>query len=441
MSRIQTDTLPPSSAARRLASTDYLAAVQRFEIFSRVVGDVAEADGEESLRHKLRSALDRLFEGPRAVAYLPTPDNGSEIQATDEASASLLLALCSRIDAIPATRRSRASMAELLPYLVVPHLLPADPERGLGSIVSSPMMHGNRMLGLLVVEADPEGRELNLADMHALSAIAAQASLLAQRLRAEKRAAEQLRIEQDISLARTIQRRFLPLLSEQIAGFRVAAEYRPAYNVGGDFYDVVQTGPQEITVIVGDVSGKGISAALLMSRVSSDFRRLTQLTDSPQALLAQLNRALAGHSPDDTFATATCLRIDAERGRATVANAGHLAPLLRRRSGHVRPIGLSSGLPLGILDGETYVDETFELERGDIILLMTDGVAEALDRDLDRLGMATLRRLVSDAPGEVGEINRRVLAGVDSADRAADDLTLVALELVGSEPNGARLAP
>src|SRR5205085_124251 len=106
--------------------------------------------------------------------------------------------------------------------------------------------------------------------------------------------------ERDLETARRIQRSFLPSLPDAVGGFRIAAEYRPAFDVGGDFYDVCSRRPGHLTTVIGDVSGKGVSAALFMSRVSSEVRRLAPTLRSPQKLLEELNRRF-GDDGDDTF--------------------------------------------------------------------------------------------------------------------------------------------
>jgi serine phosphatase RsbU (regulator of sigma subunit) len=202
--------------------------------------------------------------------------------------------------------------------------------------------------------------------------------------------------------------------------------------VGGDFYDVVDGDDGAVTAVIGDVSGKGVQAALLMSRVSSDFRRLPR-GGSAQGLLELLNQATCEHTPDDSFATAVVVRLDASRRTLTVANAGHVRPLVRRANGTVEEAGATSGLPLGMLPGQSYLQEECAVGPGDIVLLMTDAVVEALDQDQDRLGSEGLRRIIANAPADAGEIHRRILVAVEDSlgSRHADDLTLLAIEIQG----------
>src|SRR5206468_11577578 len=188
----------------------------------------------------------------------------------------VLRGLCMAIHAAPAERGRAASLGEIVPYLVVPNLVPSDRARGRGPILSAPLLHDTTLLGLIILEDAPEAADFTVAELDELSAVAAQVALVLERMRMEARAARQQRLERDLDLARQIQRHFLPALASEIEGLRVAAEYRPAYDVGGDFYDLVPAGDGSVLAAVGDVSGKGVPAALLMSRVSSDFRRLAR---------------------------------------------------------------------------------------------------------------------------------------------------------------------
>jgi serine phosphatase RsbU (regulator of sigma subunit) len=172
----------------------------------------------------------------------------------------------------------------------------------------------------------------------------------------------------------------------------------------------------------------------MMSRVSSEIRRLVDSPEAqPSTILATLNESFAALGVDDSFITAACVKLDKATRRLTVANAGHVLPLIRRASGAVLPMGRASGPPVGMLPAQAYTDDVFPLGVGDIVLLMTDGVLDALHRDGDddQLGLWTVIDLVARAPADIDEINRRIVAAVDERTGGArpDDMTLLALEM------------
>src|SRR5262249_55434471 len=309
--------------------------VRRLDLLSGVSGQLALAQSESELPARVEAGLRVLFESAHEVTLLLADRSGRELlPASDGGPApGALAALCRGIAAIPAGLRTVTRTTPLLPYLMVPALVAPDFECGRGAMMSAPLLDQMRLLGLLILEGDPAAPDFTLGDLDALSAVAAQIALVMQRLRAERRATEQRRFERDLGIARQIQRRFLPALAPRVGGFRVAAEYRPAFEVGGDFYDLVPTGDAQATAVIGDVSGKGMAAALVMARVSSEFRRLARGECPPEALLGQLNAAMCEQSPDDSFVTAACLQLDAARRTVRVANAGHVLPLLRRAGG------------------------------------------------------------------------------------------------------------
>ena len=414
------------------AADDYRVAMRRLELLSRTPAELGEARNELDLHRRIEAVTRRTFTPRRAAVYGATSSGRLLVPPGSAEARSLLFDLCENIDAIPdACRQSADLHREIVPYLCEPQIVAADSENGIGALAAAPVLDGVRLLALIVIEADPAAGELTLADLHALSAIASNGALVAQRLRVTETTVEQRRVERDLDLAREIQRRFLPKLDGTRRAVRVAAEYHPAYDIGGDFYDVVDGLDGKITAVIGDVSGKGVPAALLMSRISSDFRRLAREGSSPQALLGMLNQATGEHAPDDSFATAVVIRIDAARRKLSVANAGHVHPLIRRADGTVEEIGVASGLPLGMMPNQSYAQAEYNLAPGDIVLLMTDGVVEALDHDGDRLGEGELRRLVGSAPADAGAIHGRILAAVreDLRAGAGDDLTLLGIEI------------
>jgi serine phosphatase RsbU (regulator of sigma subunit) len=299
-------------------------------------------------------------------------------------------------------------------------------------LLAVPLADRAGLLGLLVVEA-PRERRFSPSHLEVLSAVGAQIALALQRLAIEQRDAEHRRLERDMVLAREVQRRFLPQPPPPEHGLRVVSHYRPAFDVGGDFYDLICHGPpgSPVTAVIGDVSGKGVPAALLMSRVSSDLRRLAMLHASPAELLVEVDRTLAADDTSDSFVTLAVVRFEPARQRVVVANAGHVPPILRRAGGSVLAFGRASGPPLGLGVAEArWAEQGIALSPGDAVFLMTDGLAEALDRPGDRMGTKLISSLIGDDEPSLDTTCHRVLAAVERERlmRSVDDVTLVAIQ-------------
>ena len=407
--------------ASRAEAEDAVSVLRRLRALSHISGLLPSIREEGALLREVVGALATYFERPRQVRMFLADADGE---------ATLGYAL---VDPGVVTPIDTAGIDALAPscrdVFLAPLLLPSS-GRGRGTIVSAPLLEGTALLGLLLVEGAADA-ELAPADLDTLAGIAAQSSMAIQHLRATGRRVERRHLEQDFEVARRIQRSFLPALPERLDGFRVAAQYRPAFHVGGDFYDVLPVGDGRLLATVGDVSGKGVSGALLMARATSELRRVSSLEHGPAQVLTQLDRALSGQICDDTFVTSAIVCLDRLRRTLTVANAGHVLPLVRRASGEVLTFGNPSGPPLAMLSGVEYVDEALPFERGDILVLMTDGVLDALHTDEDPLGLRALEALVRKMPPDIFDINRRILAAVEArAGARVDDITLLSIEMV-----------
>ncbi len=183
----------------------------------------------------------------------------------------------------------------------------------------------------------------------------------------------QTQMELEFKSAGEVQQVLFPEELPAIRGFTIASAYKPAADVGGDFFQILTTAEGGALIILGDVSGKGLKAAMTVSLVVGTLRTLAEYTQEPAELLSGLNRRLSGRG-DGTFATCLVLRIRPD-GRATVANAGHLAPYLDGRE-----IGVPGALPLGILEHAEYEVTSFRLGDDETLTLLTDGVVEARNR-------------------------------------------------------------
>lgn len=249
---------------------------------------------------------------------------------------------------------------------------------------------------------------------------------------------DKLRLDEELQIARRIQRSLLPNAVPQIDGLCIADLCEPAMEVGGDYYDFFPLGPRRLGVLVADVSGKGTSAALYMAELKGLMLALSRTHRSPRSLMIELNELLADHLDNRSFITMTYAVIDLQAATLTCARAGH-TPLLIVSGGEsqvVVPDGMVLGLRLpgaGQRFGEILEEYTQPLHPGDVIVLYTDGITEAMNAESDLFGDAALSKVVTahcelDAAGIRERILRDVRAFVGDAE-PHDDMTMVVLKV------------
>jgi sigma-B regulation protein RsbU (phosphoserine phosphatase) len=215
-----------------------------------------------------------------------------------------------------------------------------------------------------------------------------------------------------------------------LGAFRMLTESRSASgNLGGDFFAFRLRGPKRLAVVIGDACGRGKEAASLLPGVLARVERLASTMVRPSHFLAELNAGLFGELSSDRFVTGAAFEIDADAGTLTIANAAHVPAVLRRANGEVTLVGRASGPPLGILRDSSYFEETYRFNGGDVMVLMTDGIVEAVESDLTE--MPRLTALVAATDGGSPAVHRRVLERLaQQVGRDADDMTLLSLELL-----------
>lgn len=412
------------------ASQHMTATMQQFGVLSRAPQRILEAQTEAELRETLGACLRGLFRKFMQFELFARGAEDSFVPVVQLGEGQLgngiklLRTLTSRL-------RVRGDSADA--HLREAISLPAPLGVKRGPVMSAPLRDNGEVIGLVIIENLPGASEFTPFDLDILEGVAALFSLALQRLRAKETEYAQVQIERDLKSASVVQRSLMSGSLPPGIGVTSYAEYLPAFDVGGDFYDVSHTEDGRVRAVIGDVSGKGVTAALVMSRVLSELRRhLDKGHRSVADVLGAVNREMMEES-NDFFATASVLSIDPKARVLEVASAGHLPIIVRRSTGQVFTYGTASGTPLGMLESE-YTNEALDLEPGDIVLLMTDGLVEALDRPSDRMGMHLLLGLIKYAPHDPKLIIERSLAAVHKmkgTTKIHDDVTLVALQLEG----------
>jgi len=241
---------------------------------------------------------------------------------------------------------------------------------------------------------------------------------------------EKERIEVELSFARAVQEDLLPERPPQRAGVCVAARTVPARFVGGDFYDFLDVDEHRLGIIVGDVSGKGMSAALYMARLLGDFRYLAKLHERPGDVLTQMNLALSERSSQGMFASAIYIVVNVQARTLEVANAGHHPLHLLRDAIASEECANASGPPLGILPEHEFTTETVPLKSGDGLIMFTDGATEPHNAADEEFGVKRLidiaLRKRTEPDDLIDEIESEIAEFTGHAPMF-DDFTVVAL--------------
>jgi len=282
------------------------------------------------------------------------------------------------------------------------------------SLICAPMIAGDgELLGVIQVDTRDQRSRFTDLDLQVLAGVANQASIALDNARMHEEAVKQRALQRDLEVANQMQHALLPSASPEVPGYHFFEFYESAYRVGGDYYDYILLSDDRFGVVVGDVAGKGVSAAILMASLSSDVRFwLAREPDAAKAL-GQINAAFSRHEWEDRFVTMVVAVVDPHSHTLTLVNAGHMPPLLRSASGEVKEIGGQlAGLPLGVVDDLQYEAYQRKLALGDLVTIFTDGFSEAMNAQRELYGLERLAKVVGDKRVRSQELGPHVLDDV-----------------------------
>jgi serine phosphatase RsbU (regulator of sigma subunit) len=301
-----------------------------------------------------------------------------------------------------------------------------------------PLVSQGELIGLLNLGPRLSQQEYSADDRKLLNDLATQtapAVQVAQLVRQQQQQAqERERIEQELRVARLIQQTLLPKQLPDLPGYQLAAYYQPAREVGGDFYDFLELEDGRLGLVVGDVTDKGVPAALVMATTRTMLRASAQRLDSPGEVLKRVNDVMVPDIPPNMFVTCLYAILDPATGRLHYANAGHDLPYRRKASGSTGGAEelRATGMPLGLLPGMGYEEKEIVLERGESVLFYSDGLVEAHDPQREMFGFPRLQGLVgahrSGGEAMVSFLLSELSRFVGEDWEQEDDITLVTLE-------------
>ncbi|HEX9075977.1 MAG TPA: SpoIIE family protein phosphatase [Anaerolineae bacterium] len=306
---------------------------------------------------------------------------------------------------------------------------PRIPRGRYGRVLHVPVKRGREVMGVMSVNRPLSAPPFSEEDTRLLLLFASQAAIAIENARLYRVAIEKARLERELQVAREVQSSLVPRSKPLIDGWNFSIYWQPAREVSGDFYDFFRLPDGRLGIVIGDVTGKGMPAALMMATTRALLRGAAQRIDSPDGVLASINDLLQPDIPPNTFITAFYAMLDVSTGRLVFANAGHDLPYQRAAHGVVQL--RATGLPLGLMPEVTYERKDTTVNPGDLLLFYSDGLVEAHNPRREMFGFPRLAALADQS-----------LLGMDLIDTAVaelkaftgpdwdqeDDITIVALD-------------
>jgi serine phosphatase RsbU (regulator of sigma subunit) len=302
------------------------------------------------------------------------------------------------------------------------------------SVMAAPLVSvEGKAFGVILLDTHDPSQKFTQDDLELLWCVAYQAALAMEGTQLHEAGLEQARVKRELALAHQVQLSFLPQGLPEVPGYEFFPYYEPAQQVGGDMYSFISLRNKRLAVAVSDVAGKGMPAAVLGAKVCSDIRYALLTEPDAAAAVSRLNALVYSHSSQiDRFITLAVLVLDPNRHQVTLVNASHPSPLLYRSSTGLLEEAMprdACGMPLGIMEDQSYSSCEVELQPGDSLLLFTDGVTDAVNLRMESFGVSGIWAAVQNAgPLSPRTLGERIVSAVKrhAAGRSQhDDITLV----------------
>ncbi|HEX7707244.1 MAG TPA: SpoIIE family protein phosphatase [Thermoanaerobaculia bacterium] len=299
----------------------------------------------------------------------------------------------------------------------------------LRTVMCAPMVAGDVVLGAIQIDSADATRPFLEDDLAMLLALAAVTGVALANMRMNRKLAVQQVLAQDLALAKRVQRHFFPDAPPVVPRHTFESHYSPALGVGGDYYDFIKLSNTHYAVVVADVSGKGISAALCMAKLSSEMRFQCGGKTDAADILKRVNKAMVKELTDGMFVTMLLIVLNTSTGELQLVSAGHMGPFVRKANGELLQLPVPQNGPVGMPNYGGFEDSTFKLSPGDVVVMFTDGVSEGMNHRQEMFGEGRLEESVRKAatPTPAG-IKDRILVDLEAFCQGADqndDITLI----------------
>lgn len=300
------------------------------------------------------------------------------------------------------------------------------------SVLSAPLMVKSNLIGILTVYNKKDEEGFTESDQRLLSIIASQSAQVVENVRLYEEEQAYREMQQELELAAEIQKKLLPIESPEVDGYRIGGKNKTAFSVGGDYFDFIRIDEGRWAICLGDVSGKGMPAALLMANLQAILRSHLISRISPGEILKIANEQLFKHTDAEKFATFFLGILDPAAHVLRYSNGGHEYPYLVSREGKLQRLQ-SGGLPLGLLNQQEYQEDTVDMEIGDCLCIYSDGITESMNIEEEEFGEQRLQEILlkgqqdNDEPDQL--IDRIFAASIKHRGQRQlfDDMTAVAV--------------
>ncbi|MGB9621617.1 MAG: PP2C family protein-serine/threonine phosphatase, partial [Brevinematia bacterium] len=302
------------------------------------------------------------------------------------------------------------------------------------SVIVVPLKVQDNIMGVLAVLNKSTGVSHTQSDLSLILTLADQAAITIRQFEMYREIVEKKQAERDISIASEIQMSLLPRKFPSTEKLDMYGFSIPAKGVGGDYFDYIKFGPDKVGIIIADVAGKGVPAALIMVMIRSITRTIASLEKDANLIMSQLNNSLSGDIVEDRYATAFYCVLDAERKILNYSNAGHGPLLLFRNKTKEFELLDTEGMPVGIMPDVDYGQDFVILDKGDIGVLYTDGITEAMNEAHDLYGLDRLKNVIyKNHELSSKEISEKILEDVNNFVAGApqhDDETMIVFKVL-----------
>ena len=387
------------------------------------------------------STLEQTLEQIVSLVFEAVPADRCLLMMRDEHSEELKVAVArlrDRVGEVGEIRVSRNVMDEVV--IKGKSVLTSDAQhdprfasgtvvlQGIRSVLAVPLGVAEKVFGIIYADSPIAEGRFTEDHLKVLTTLASVAAIRVENARLVEARLQQERLERELQLAMEIQQRFQPTAPPTVPGYELQGISFPCYEIGGDYYDFIQREDGRLVIALGDVSGKGTAAALLMSSLHAAIHAQTGSHDTLVETISAVNRYLAENIPPNRFVTLFYAELDPGSGALSFLNAGHNPPLIVHAAGTVEQLA-SGGLPLGIKADADYREGRTHLQMGDVLVIYSDGVTEAASPNGEEFGPTRLYEVVSrNVDASAAGIRDRIesaLTKFSQGTQAADDITLV----------------